>query len=212
MKKRWIIGIDEVGRGPLAGPITVAAVAATEIFNFQFSISNEFPMNQFQNLQNIRDSKKLTALQREKWNKLIKQNFIYSVHSISSRIVDKRGISHAARLAVIHCLKKILPKLEIENWKLVILLDSGLYAPSEYKNQQTIIKGDEKVPLIAAASIIAKVHRDKYMTRLHKKYPMYGFDKHKGYGTVMHREAILKHGLSKVHRKSFCRKISTISF
>lgn len=191
--RKWIIGVDEVGRGPLAGPITVAAVAA--------------PMNlesRIWNLANIRDSKKLTALQREVWNRTIRGHFSYAVSSVHPLTIDKRGISYAAKLAVKRCLKKLSAKFHIPNSRFLVLLDGGLYAPSEYKNQQTIIKGDEKVPIIAAASIVAKVHRDRYMIRLHKKYPSYGFDKHKGYGTVMHQEAIIKNGLSEVHRKSFC--------
>lgn len=87
----------------------------------------------------------------------------------------------------------------------MIMLDGGLYAPPEYKNQQTIIRGDENHPLIAAASIVAKVHRDRYMARLHKKLPQYGFDKHKGYGTQGHIAMLKKYGLSAAHRASFCR-------
>ncbi|TSC77592.1 MAG: ribonuclease HII [Parcubacteria group bacterium Gr01-1014_29] len=214
MKKRWVIGIDEVGRGPLAGPVTVAAVAA-QIFNFsaqggsasggQFSIFNKFPMNQFPIFKTIKDSKKLSALQRRKWNKIIRHNFLSSIQSVSPSIIDRKGISHATRLAVSRCLQKLATNYKLQTTNFEILLDGGLHAPPEYMHQQTIIKGDERVPIIAAASIVAKVHRDRYMVRLHKKYPMYGFDRHKGYGTVMHREAIQKHGLSEYHRQSFCQ-------
>ena len=198
MKERWVIGIDEVGRGPLAGPVTLAAVAA-RVRNHESRIMNY-------GLEGIRDSKKLSPKQRSEWNTIIKQSYIYSVCSIPARFIDKKGIVAATRMAVSRCLKKLDCSMLHASCSM-IFLDGGLYAPPEYKNQQTIITGDEKVPLIAAASIIAKVHRDRYMTRLHKKYPLYGFDKHKGYGTVMHREAILRHGLSEVHRASFCKNL-----
>ena len=87
------------------------------------------------------------------------------------------------------------------------MLDGSLYAPEKYKNQQTIIKGDEKIPIISAASVVAKVYRDNMMKKMHEKYPQYGFDAHKGYGTVAHIAAIKKHGLSAIHRRSFCRNI-----
>jgi ribonuclease HII len=195
---RLIIGIDEVGRGPLAGPITVAAVA-TKVNYESGSIKYA--------LEGIRDSKKLSANQRITWSVFIKKNFIYSVHSISPRVIDTKGVTHAARLAVETCIKKISKRYTLNYKHVLILLDGGLYAPSQYKNQQTIIRGDEKEPLIAAASIVAKVHRDRYMMRLAVQYPQYGFEKHKGYGTVVHRKNIIQYGLSPIHRKSFCTTV-----
>lgn len=197
--ENWIIGVDEVGRGPLAGPVTVAAVMA-----------NIIPDVGHGKLNGIRDSKKLSHKQRVEWNTVIKKNFFYSIHSVPPRIIDKRGISYAIRLAVSKCLTKILSTLQhkpVSALQLEVLLDGGLEAPLEYEHQRTIIKGDERVPIIAAASIIAKVHRDRYMIRLAKKFPQYDFYTHKGYGTHMHREAIKKHGLSEHHRVSFCKKI-----
>ena len=91
----------------------------------------------------------------------------------------------------------------------MILLDGSLSAPAQFA-QKTIIKGDEKIPVIAAASIVAKVRRDRYMVRLARKFPQYGFEIHKGYGTKMHRDRIREHGLSEVHRASFCAKYATI--
>ena len=198
--EKWIIGIDEVGRGPLAGPITVAAVAAPFMKHKAWNMEQE-------PLFGIRDSKKLTALQRSVWSKKIWSQFYCVIVSVNSHSIDKIGIVAAARLAVSKCLKKLLRECFMFHDSCCVMLDGGLYAPSKYKNQQTIIKGDEKVPLIAAASIVAKVHRDRYMTRLHKKYPVYGFDKHKGYGTRVHQGAIMRHGLSQVHRKTFCKSI-----
>ena len=200
MKKEWVIGIDEVGRGPLAGPVTIAATVAI-VKNYELGIMNY-------GLKDIKDSKKLSPSKREQWNNIIKQNLLYAVTSVSHSVIDKKGIRHACSLAVKNVLKKLLYRNPIiHNSKFIILLDGSLAAPPEYKHQQTIIKGDEKVPLIAAASIVAKVHRDRYMTRLAKKYPQYGFEKHKGYGTIMHREATRKHGMSEAHRKTFCENI-----
>ena len=186
-----MIGIDEVGRGPLAGPITVAAVMLRD--KGQGARAKLF--------KNIKDSKKLSPEKRQEFFLKLKE-LPHSVTSVSNVLIDKIGISAAARLAVGRCLKK----LKIENCKLKILLDGSLYAPRTYQNQETIIKGDEKIPLIAAASIIAKVKRDGYMVRMHKIFPEYGFVVHKGYGTKFHREAIKIHGLCAIHRKSFCKK------
>ena len=173
MKGKWIVGIDEVGRGPLAGPLTVAAVAAP-------FIKHEAWITKQTNLIGIRDSKKLSALQRQVWNKKIRENFLYTLSSVSSQTIDRKGISYAAKLAVARSLKKLSIAYSLEPNALYVVLDGGLHAPSEYKNQRTIIRGDEREPLIAAASIIAKVRRDAYMTGLHKKIPMYGFNQHKG--------------------------------
>ena len=186
---KYLIGIDEAGRGPLAGPVVLGAVFA--------------PVKKTNNgiLNEIRDSKKLSARQRNKWAKIIKQNFIYKTTFISSKIIDKVGITKSIKIAVLRVIKKLV----FENTELyLILLDGSLKAPKIYP-QQTIIKGDEKIPLISAASIIAKTARDKKMENLHKKMPEYCFNTHKGYGTRLHFEKINKFGLSVEHRKSFCR-------
>lgn len=217
-KQRLIIGIDEVGRGPLAGPITVAAVAATMKIN---EIESRKILTRFNLgilnlgiLRNIKNSKKLSSAKREEWNKKIREKFMYAIASVGPAIIDRMGISYAARLAVARCLKKLQKQSNNQRtlkntcafWKIV--LDGGLYAPKTYLRQETIIKGDERHPLIAAASIVAKVRRDAYMRRLHKKFFLYGFDRHKGYGTVLHRAALKIHGLSSVHRRSFCANIN----
>lgn len=126
----------------------------------------------------------------------------YSVSMVSNEIIDKRGISHAINLAIKRGLKKVVANPKNSQ----ILLDGRLFAPVEFKNQKTIIRGDEKETSIALASIVAKVTRDRYMVRLSKKFPKYGFGKHKGYGTRDHYKAIKKHGLTKFHRKSFLTK------
>lgn len=205
MRKKWIIGIDEVGRGPLAGPLTVAAVAATVISNFQFPIFKK--ISNFKILKNIKNSKKLSSTKREEWNEKIRGGFIYAIASVGPAVIDRIGISYAARIAVSRCLQKIAKRYTLYAERSIIFLDGGLHAPRTYPYQETIIKGDERHPLIAAASIVAKVHRDAYMMRLHKEFSIYGFAQHKGYGTALHRAAIKTHGLSSVHRSSFCANI-----
>ncbi|MDP2669222.1 MAG: ribonuclease HII [bacterium] len=189
---KYIIGIDEVGRGPLAGPMMLCA--------FAVSGSAEF-------LEGIRDSKKLSVKKRNEWSEKIwkekenSENIKIAIAAVAPENIDRYGISQSIKGAVAKCLAT----LKIAPDQCEIMLDGSLYAPPEYKNQQTIIKGDEKFPVISAASVVAKVYRDNFMVSLHKKYPMYGFDVHKGYGTVAHIAAIKKHGLSPLHRRSFCR-------
>ena len=200
MSKRHVVGIDEVGRGPLAGPVAVAALAAPASLKFKVKGAGFF--------KEIKDSKKLSAKKREEWFLRIKKNrnLKYAVSFVSPSVIDKRGISFALRLAVKRCLEKLLSahKLKIINYKL--FLDGSLVAPPEY-SQKTIIKGDEKISIIAAASIIAKVTRDRRMVSLSKKFPDYSFEIHKGYGTRLHCELIRKHGLSEIHRQSFCTRL-----
>jgi ribonuclease HII len=233
MRKQWIIGIDEVGRGPLAGPLTVAAVAATVISNNQFlkfvpsANSGALPVkhqdvdfqlkqtSRFKYLKHIKNSKKLSPLKREKWNKKIRDHYQYAIASVGPGVIDRIGISKAAKIAVARCLRKIASRPpacrsgRLPTSRYSIVLDGGLYAPKKYQFQQTLIKGDERHPVIAAASIVAKVYRDRMMIRLAKKFPLYQFDRHKGYGTKAHQEAIRRHGLSSVHRRSFCGNIKT---
>lgn len=189
-----VIGIDEVGRGPVAGPV---AVGAFHIF------SNDF----FDEIKKfgvpLRDSKQLSKIQREAWYKKVHElqeegKCDFSVCMVSAKEIDTHGISKAIKKA----LAESLELLDIQN-NTLILLDGSLHAPAQYKNQITIIKGDEKEGVISLASIVAKVTRDHYMIKLAEKYPMYGFEQHMGYGTEGHYTAIKKHGLSPHHRKSF---------
>lgn len=190
----YIVGIDEAGRGPLAGPVTLAYVACpARIFR--------------RNFKGIKDSKKLTLRKREEWFWHLKNHpqLLFGAASVGPTTIDRRGISRAIKIAIRRCLKKLNYQLPTANYKL--LLDGSLFAPPEYP-QKTIIKGDEKIPIIAAASIIAKVTRDRKMIRLAKKFPKYGFHIHKGYGTKTHMKLIKKHGLSDLHRRSFCKKFA----
>ncbi len=204
--KTYIIGIDEVGRGPLAGPVTVAAVLLTA----------DLKTYKLKNLKTpLRDSKKLNPKQRESWFVFIKQQKIpYATANVFPKTIDKINISKAANLAATKALYKLIinnKQLKTDNLK--ILLDGGLRVnpnskTKKFKNIKTIIRGDEKIPAIALASIVAKVRRDKYMGEIHKKFPQYDFKKHKGYGTKIHYKLLKKNGSSKIHRKSFLSSLT----
>jgi ribonuclease HII len=193
----YIIGIDEVGRGPIAGPVAVCSFLCQSSF---FPITEiDLPM---------RDSKKLTKIQREKWfeylkGEKLKGNCDFAVSYVSAEMIDKFGIVKAIQKS----LDTALAKLDFQNSETSIYLDGGLKAPKEYTNQETIIKGDELHPVISCASIIAKVSRDKIMANHAKEYPEYGFEKHSGYGTKAHYDAIKKHGVTPLHRKTFMKNI-----
>lgn len=219
-KKLFIVGIDEAGRGPLAGPIAVGAVAAVvklkaKKTNFgnrrcgrapERSEGRDKRFSKFGFLSGIKDSKKLSAKQREKWFEIIAKNFEAHVAMVGSKTIDKIGISKATKLAVARVLRKFSSRrTDLRN--VLVLMDGSLFAPRRY-NQKTIIKGDEKVPLIAAASIIAKVCRDRKMRKLHKNCPNYCFDIHKGYGTKLHYAMIKRSGFSLYHRRSFLKNVS----
>lgn len=198
----WIIGIDEVGRGPLAGPVGVGVVIVSG--NFDWSL-----------IKGVGDSKKVTVKNREaifQQSESLKQanKLDYSVSLVDSSTIDKIGIVPAIKQAMTIALKEVIDKLiDIDFNKVIVKLDGGLKAPPEYINQETIIKGDDKELVIGLASIIAKVTRDEYMDKLSKKseFSLYGFEKHKGYGTKVHREMLTKHGMSSQHRRSFCKNI-----
>src|SRR3990167_6131113 len=189
MSVRYIVGIDESGRGPLAGPITLAYVACpASIFR--------------RNFKGIKDSKKLTLKKREEWFRHLKAHphLEYGVTSVGARTIDYKGISRSVKIGI----KRLVSRLSVK--PKMILLDGSLYAPPEYP-QKTIIKGDEKIPIIAAASVMAKVTRDRKMTRLAKKFPDYSFEIHKGYGTKLHCKLVKKYGLCDIHRRSFCSRL-----
>jgi ribonuclease HII len=198
-----IIGIDEVGRGPLAGPVTLCAcaISAKELPRF---FKGEF--------KGIKDSKQLTPVAREVFFKkakmaLQKGVITYAVSHVGAPIIDRIGISKAVARALGRCLIK----LEIEAGKCQVLLDGSLKAPAEFTNQKTIIGGDASVPIISLASVIAKVVRDRKMCRLAKRYPQYGFEIHKGYGTRAHTRAIRSNGLCDLHRRSFCKNFINVA-
>ncbi|MCX6703603.1 MAG: ribonuclease HII [Candidatus Zambryskibacteria bacterium] len=200
MSSKYVVGIDEVGRGPLAGPVTLCAVRVEAGVYKKLKKNKSLPALG-------RDSKKLSKKDREKYSQVLKSlmsrtvldtRFCFSIYGVSNIVIDTKGLSFAIKKALSVCLQKVGATEKDQ-----ILLDGGLKVSKEFNNQQTIIKGDEKHPVIAWASILAKVHRDNYMAKMAKKYPEYGFEKHVGYGTKMHKEAIKKHGPSQLHRKTF---------
>jgi ribonuclease HII len=198
---KFVVGIDEVGRGPVAGPVTVCALLMSD--------SNYKKFKQSEICEKLRDSKKLSEKKREEWFAKIvdwqKEGMLdYAVFNLSASSIDKFGISSAIQ----KCLNKCLEKLDVPVAcnRSQILLDGSLIAPDKYENQRTIIGGDASEPIIALASIVAKVTRDKYMVEKSEQFPEYGLAQHKGYGTSAHMKAIEKYGLSNFHRKSFLKR------
>lgn len=192
---KYVCGIDEVGRGPWAGPVVAAAV----IFDPTRSRIWSAPAGQDPGSKlRIRDSKQLSPAQRERLDPIIKQNCLaYSICEISVAIINREGIVKASQRAYRKCLKKIKPQTDF------ILMDAFYIKRVPKEIQKPIIKGDQISISIAAASVIAKVYRDNLMVKLHKKFPQYQFDKHKGYGTKLHLDRIKKNGLSSNHRIKF---------
>lgn len=195
----YVIGIDEVGRGPIAGPLVVCACAlksGTDVLTL-------FPKGV------LRDSKKLSEKVRvgivEKLQSLVaSSDIVFGIGEVSASVIDELGLSKAIKDALALSLKKVhnqgIPQDSF------IFLDGSLHADEKYL-QETIIKGDEKVGEIALASIIAKVYRDTFMKKVAAAYPEYKFESHVGYGTKAHYEAIKKHGITPLHRKSFLTKM-----
>lgn len=191
----YVIGIDEAGRGPLAGPVAVGAVSVPLDFNKNF-------------FKSIKDSKKLSPNDRELWFELAleakkKKMLDFSVSLVSERVIDRHGISYAIRLGIKRTLKALRVSTDSQ-----VFLDGGIKAPHEFRHQLTVIKGDEKIPIVSLASIVAKVTRDRKMVKLSKKFPKYDFNIHKGYGTSMHLKAIQKYGSTEAHRQTFLKHLT----
>jgi ribonuclease HII len=228
-----IIGLDEVGRGPLAGPVVAGAsilkilvlpsnnnslnrmdflkTLDLEIKNFNLTnqlskkkksaLSNQ-PYQQNWNL--IRDSKMLSEKQRNQAFDFTQEKFLTGVGICQPKTIDRINILQASFLA----MKKALTDLKnkIPNWddqQVILLIDGNQYIPNLSLKQKCVPQGDKRVKSISAASIVAKVKRDKMMIDWAKKYPVYGFEKHKGYGTKIHMEALKKFGACEIHRRSF---------
>jgi ribonuclease HII len=154
-------------------------------------------------LTGLKDSKQLSAAARAAWFLKMRDwraagQLNYATALVGAKLIDERGISWAIRSGLARCLQK----LEI-GFDSRILLDGGLRAPKLYLNQTTIIRGDESEPAIALASIAAKIRRDRHLVRLAQRYPDYGFEIHKGYGTARHYAALAQHGPCPIHRRSF---------
>ena len=255
----FVIGVDEAGRGPLAGPVVAAAVS---LRNFEFRISNFETNPNFQNynlkidskfkiqnskfLNKIRDSKLLSEKQREELYDFIHDHFHVGIGICDHRTIDRVNILNATYLAMKKAIIALIQdthkssspacgrgclaerdrrggknekfslirpaqrdtfsQREKGNYNknnFIILVDGNRIVPNCSHNQKAIVNGDKIVKSISAASIVAKVTRDRIMHKMDKKYPKYGFSRHKGYGTKEHREMIKKHGACAIHRQSF---------
>lgn len=186
-----LVGVDEAGRGPLAGPVVAAAVLYDE------KLSRLFP--------EAKDSKKLTPQKREViFEKIRASELIYGLGIVDSKRIDEVNILNATfeamKLAVLELESKLGQKCHL------VLVDGNKKIRNFERPQITIVKGDALVKTISLASIIAKVTRDKLMQQIHEQWPQYGFDRHKGYGTRLHAEMIARHGQLEIHRKSFVLK------
>lgn len=188
---QYRVGIDEAGRGPIAGPVAVGAVLAPEHFNME-------------HLAGIRDSKQLPQHKRDEWYATLHAlqksgELAFAVSFSTQQYIDKHGIAPATNRA----LQKALRQLKAEPDVTHVLLDNALTAPATFHSYESITRGDEREPLIALASIAAKVRRDEKMIAASKQHPEYGFEQNKGYGTKSHYAAIHEHGVCSLHRKTF---------
>ncbi len=181
----------------MAGPVCVGAVLFPEDFNWQ----EAFALVTKRGEPRLRDSKKLSAQQRDILFQYITEHgrLKHAAGLVGADVIDSMGIVNAAREATVIAIKK----LNIRPERVKVLLDAGLVAPQAWE-QESFVRGDENIPAIAFASIIAKVTRDRYMDELSSEHSVYGFERHKGYGTLEHRIAIRQHGLQSIHRRSFC--------
>lgn len=193
--KKWLVGIDEAGRGPLAGPVAVGVLKVPEDFDWAL-------------IPGVGDSKQVPAHKRaeifyraKELQKAGKLDFV--VVQMSAKHIDTHGISRSINVAI----ERAILKLALTPTHCSIKLDGSLKAPATFI-QETIIKGDAKELVIGLASIVAKETRDSYMLRLAKKYPLFEFETHKGYGTKRHRQLIYKNGISAAHRTSYCQNRS----
>ena len=183
--KKYVAGVDEAGRGPLAGPVFAAAVV----------------MEEDKYIPDIKDSKKLSEKKREEVFEYIINNCVaYSVCAVDETEIDEVNILNATHKAMNGAVEGLSVNPDY------VLIDGNSIKNMNYPHE-TVVKGDAKVYCIAAASILAKVSRDRYIREIGDKYPEYNFAKHKGYGTKEHTEAILKYGPCPIHRKSFLKKI-----
>ena len=179
--KKIIAGVDEVGRGSLIGPVYAAAVILNKKINKKL----------------LKDSKKITKNKREKLEKYIKKNSIWALGIASIEEIEKLNILGASLLAMERAVKKLKKKPNL------VLIDGNKSPQLENYKYKNIIKGDQKIPEISAASIVAKVSRDRLIKNLSKKFKKYSWEKNAGYGTKSHLESIKKYGITKLHRKHF---------
>lgn len=195
-----IVGIDEAGRGPLAGPVVAAVAAYRDQADFAVSEELEKPF------RFVRDSKKLSEKKREEMFDFIHEHFVVGVGIVPSGTIDRMNILEATFLAMKEALsdfRRQAREAGMPTDELLLLVDGNQEIPNLSVRQETVIGGDASVKSIAAASIVAKVTRDRMMLGYDAEYPAYGFAKHKGYGTKEHMDALRRLGACPIHRMSF---------
>lgn len=181
-----IAGVDEAGRGPLAGPVVAAAVI----------------LEKGTYIEGVTDSKKLSEKKREELFPVIKEKALaYGIAFADEKVIDEINIRNATFLAMNEAIKKLSKKPQF------VLIDGNAMKDLELP-YECVVKGDLKCASIAAASVLAKVSRDRYMREISNKYPEYMFDRHKGYGTKLHYEIIKKHGILPIHRRTFLKNLN----
>ena len=188
------MGVDEAGRGPLAGPVVAGAVILEEK-NWNDEEKKLWDL--------IKDSKKLSEKRREEIFTFIMDNFYVGVGICNHETVDRVNVLEATFLAMKKAVGELKNRIKNQSDKIIILVDGDKVIPNFSLEQKSIIGGDKLVKSISAASIIAKVTRDRMMNEFDKKYPVYQFAKHKGYGTKIHIEALKQNGPCEIHRKTF---------
>jgi len=196
-----VAGLDEAGRGPLAGPVVAAAVSI--IANCKLKVKSVRSSSSrcdsiIEDFKDLKDSKKLSPKKREEFYKILKKNpaIKWGMGKVSEKVIDKINILEATKLAMEKAVKNLGRKPDF------LILDGNFKIDSNIP-QKPIVKGDEKVFSCAAASVIAKVTRDRIMQSYHKKFPRYCFNKHKGYPTKLHLKMLRKYGPCKIHRMTF---------
>jgi len=192
---KFVIGVDEAGRGPLAGPVVSAAVIIEE------------------KIDGVKDSKCLSQKRREAlFNLIIEKAVAFGVGVSSPEEIDTINILNATLLSMKRAVRSVSLNYLLKSGKLlknaVVLVDGNKTIPRVKFSQKSIVGGDRKIYEISAASIVAKVTRDRMMVVFDRKYPVYEFVKHKGYATLLHKEMIKKYGISEIHRRTFLKKLN----
>lgn len=225
-----VIGCDEVGRGCLAGPVVAAAVVFAPA-SLKRPLGRPERSKGSEYLKGIKDSKLLSADKRQKLSEIIKQHALWGIGVVGEKTIDEINIHHATLLAMKRAVEGLVGSIPSEcsrveesvnnrslrsrsdaltlgrDGKPFLYIDGKFTIPGINIDQEAVVGGDNKILSVAAASIIAKVYRDDLMRKLDKKYPIYNFAQHKGYGTLFHRTMILENGLSAIHRRSFCSQL-----
>lgn len=195
--ERHLAGVDEVGRGPLAGPVVVACVVLPGPDHPEHAAIRE-------RLEGLTDSKQLSESRREHFAAIVREVALaWAIVEGDVAAIERLNILGATQAAMGDAVRRVRRVLRPDR----LLVDGHLVIPGLRAKQEALVKGDGRSISIAAASVLAKVHRDRLMVELHGAYPAYGFDRHKGYPTAQHLEAIARHGLCPQHRRTFgpCR-------